>query len=106
MSKLYVGLDISQRFTHICAVDQEGNRVWQGKCLTTPEAIAGTIRAKVPGATSIGMESGALSPWLWHALKAMGLPVAGGRYGLLVVRMHAPFACLVTSSLWLDNYKS
>jgi len=31
MSKLFVGLDISQRFTHVCAVDQEGNRVLQGK---------------------------------------------------------------------------
>jgi transposase len=75
MTKLYVGLDVSQRLTHICAVDQEGNRVWQGKCPTEPAAIAETIRAKVPGATSIGMESGALSPWLWHALNDMGLPV-------------------------------
>ena len=75
MTKAYVGLDISQRFTHICAVDRAGNRMWQGKCLTTPEAIAATIRAKLPGTTSIGMESGALSAWLWHALKALGLPV-------------------------------
>ena len=75
MTKLYVGLDVSQRLTHICAVDQEGNRVWQGKCPTEPAAIAETISARIPGATSIGMESGALSPWLWHALKDMGLPV-------------------------------
>lgn len=75
MTKAYVGLDISQRFTHICAVDRAGNRMWQGKCLTTPEAIAATIRARLPGTTSIGMESGALSAWLWHALKALGLPI-------------------------------
>ncbi len=62
MTRLYVGLDVSQRLTHICAIDQEGNRVWQGKCPTEPAAIAETIRARIPGATSIGMESGALSP--------------------------------------------
>jgi transposase len=75
MSKLFIGLDISQSMTHLCAVDQHGNRVWEGKCPTNPKAIAETIRIKVPGATRIGMESGALSPWLWHALNDMGLPV-------------------------------
>lgn len=74
MSKVFVGLDVSQKLTHLCAVDQEGNKLWQGKCLTDPEAIATQIRAKVPGATQIGLESGALSAWLWHKLTEMGLP--------------------------------
>jgi transposase len=75
MTKIFVGLDISQRFTHLCAVDQEGSRIWQGKCLSTPEEISETIRSKIPGATTIGMESGTLSVWLWHALRDMGMPV-------------------------------
>ncbi len=75
MSKIFVGLDVSQKFTHICAVDAEGNRGWQGKCATTPEAIAETIASKIPGATCIGMESGPLAAWLWHALRQNGLPV-------------------------------
>ena len=71
----FVGLDISQALTHLCVVDGKGKRVWQGKCPTNPEEIAETVRAKAPSATLIGMESGALSPWLWHALKGMNLPV-------------------------------
>ena len=71
----FVGLDISQAMTHLCVVDGKGKKLWQGKCPTKPEEIAKTIRDKAPSATLIGMESGSLSPWLWHALKAMGLPV-------------------------------
>jgi transposase len=73
--ELYVGLDISQSMTHLCVVDSKGKRIWEGKCETTPEAIAETIRAKAPDAERIGMESGALSPYLWHQLTATGLPV-------------------------------
>src|SRR5271154_4870348 len=71
----FVGLDVSQEMTHLCVIGGDGKIVWQGKCLSTPEDIAGTIRSKAPDATRIGLESGPLSTWHWHALKAMGLPV-------------------------------
>ena len=71
----FVGLDISQAMTHLCVVDGKGKKVWQGKCPTEPKDIAKTIQDKSPSATLIGLESGALSPWLWHALKTLGLPV-------------------------------
>jgi len=71
----FVGLDISQSMTHLCVVDGKGKKMWQGKCPTTPKAIAKTIRDKSPNVTLIGMESGALAPWLWHALKQTGLPI-------------------------------
>jgi transposase len=73
--ELYVGLGISQSMTHLCEVDSKGKRIWEGKCPTTPEAIAATIRIHAPDAERIGMESGALSPYLWHQLTAAGLPV-------------------------------
>jgi len=73
--ELYVGLDISQSMTHLCVVDSKGKRIWEGKCRTSPEDIGETIRAKAPEAQLIGMESGALSPYLWHELTGMGLPV-------------------------------
>jgi transposase len=73
--ELYVGLDISQSMTHLCVVDSKGKRVWEGKCPTTPEAIAEIIRSKATNVELIGMESGALSPYLWHELNASGLPV-------------------------------
>lgn len=71
----FVGLDISQAWTHLCVVDGKGKKTWQGKCSTKPEEIAKTIRERAPFAVTIGLESGALSPWLWHALKGMELPV-------------------------------
>lgn len=73
--ELYVGLDISQSMTHLCVVDSKGKRIWEGKCRTVAEEITKTIRDKAPDTQLIGMESGALSPYLWHQLTAMGLPV-------------------------------
>ncbi len=71
----FVGLDVSQEMTHFCVIDGQGKTVSQGRCLSTPEAIAGTIKSKAPDVVRIGLESGPLSTWHWHALKAMGLPV-------------------------------
>ncbi|TDG04726.1 IS110 family transposase, partial [Paracraurococcus ruber] len=71
----YVGLDVSQEQTSVCVVDSNGQTLWQGKCASTPEAIAATIRAKAPEVVRIGLESGPLSPWHWHELRKLGLPV-------------------------------
>ena len=71
----FVGLDVSQQLTHVCVVDGDGRVVWRGTCLSTPEEIAATISARAPHAVRIGLETGPLSTWHWHALKKMGLPV-------------------------------
>lgn len=42
----YVGLDVSQKQTAVCVVDDEGKRVWQGTCRSTPEAIAELLQSK------------------------------------------------------------
>lgn len=59
----------------MCVVDREGAVVWRGTCRSTPEEIAATIRARAPHAVRLGLETGPLSTWHWHALKKMGLPV-------------------------------
>jgi transposase len=71
----FVGLDVSQDMTHVCVIDSNGKIVWQGTCLSTPEGISGAVKARAPNAIRIGLESGPLSTWHWHALKAKGLPV-------------------------------
>jgi transposase len=71
----YVGLDVSLEQTSVCVVDGGGKVIWQGKCASTPEAIAATIRAKAPAVVRIGLESGPLSSWHWHELRKLGLPV-------------------------------
>lgn len=70
----FVGLDVSQDVTHICVVDRDGNKVWEGSCESTPEAIGVTVQKYAPSAVKIGLESGHLSTWHWHGLKDMGLP--------------------------------
>ena len=32
----YVGLDVSQKTTAICVVDEQGRRLWRGVCATDP----------------------------------------------------------------------
>jgi len=71
----FVGLDVSQELTHVWVISSDGKTVWQGKCSSTPGDIAVTIRSKAHEVVRIGLESGPLSTWHWHALKAMGLPV-------------------------------
>jgi transposase len=44
--------------------------------VSTPESIAAVLARRAPGATRIGLESGLLSTWHWHAPKTLGLPVA------------------------------
>ena len=39
------GLDVSQEQTSVCVVDGGGKVIWEGKCTSTPEAIAATLRA-------------------------------------------------------------
>src|SRR5689334_4930105 len=71
----YVGLDVSQEQTSVCVVDGGGKVIWEGKCTSTPEAIAATLCARAPEAMRIGLESGPLSVWHWHELRQLGLPV-------------------------------
>jgi transposase len=75
MGRHYVGLDVSLETTSVCVLDETGAAVWRGKVASTPEALAATIRARAPAAVRIGLESGPLSSWHWHALRQAGLPV-------------------------------
>ncbi len=78
----YVGLDVSLKETFVCVVDACGEVVCENSVGTTPETIAKFIEKiakfiekKAPGAVRVGLESGLLSTWLWHGLRALDLPV-------------------------------
>ncbi len=73
--ELYVGLDVSLKETSICVVDGSGEIVCEGAVLSEPEAIAEFVKTKAPHAKRIGLETGPTTTWLWHALRALGLPV-------------------------------
>ncbi len=71
----YVGMDVSLKETSICVVDGSGQIVSEGTVISEPEAIAAFIKTKAAGAKRIGLETGPTTTWLWHELRALGLPV-------------------------------
>ncbi|MGO4441398.1 IS110 family transposase, partial [Rhizobium sp. RAF56] len=73
--KHYVGLDISQRETAVCVVDETGRPIFEGRAKSNPGTLAELIQRKAPFAERIGFETGAMSSWLWHELKRMDVPV-------------------------------
>ena len=75
MSEVYAGLDISDKTTHICAVDKDGKVIWQGVCATDPEGLASTLKRHCPGLVRVVLETGTLSSFLYHGLKERDVPV-------------------------------
>ena len=75
--ELYVGMDVSLKETSICVVDGSGKIVSEGTVISEPAAIAEFIesKAKAGNVKRIGLETGPTTTWLWHELRALGLPV-------------------------------
>ena len=90
--KQYVGLDVSQKETAMCVVDQDGKVLFESKVPSDPGALARVIRKRAPFAERIGFETGAMASWLWHELKRIDLPVvcidARHAHAALSVRMN------------------
>lgn len=70
----YIGLDVSMKETAI-AIRRDGQRVWRGKSVTDPGAIAALIRKRAPVAKRVVFETGPLAVWLFHALSTLNIPV-------------------------------
>jgi hypothetical protein len=70
----YVALDVSLKETSVCVLNANGTVVFEGPSPSDPSSLARIIRTKAPNAVKIGLETGATSVWLWHALRAEGLP--------------------------------
>lgn len=71
----YVGLDVGLEWTSICVIDQEGAVVWRGRIATEVESLAAAVQTRAPEAAMVGLETGALSTWLFHGLRQQDLPV-------------------------------
>ncbi len=68
----FVGLDVSQKLTAICVVDETGRRLWRGQCATDPGQIERTVRGHAGEGAKIGVETGPMTPWLVHELRGRG----------------------------------
>ena len=71
----YVGLDVSQRMTAICVVDESGRRLWRGQCLSLPDEIEQMLRQHADRDARIGIETGPMTPWLVHELRNRNLDI-------------------------------
>jgi transposase len=69
----YIGLDVSLKETAI-SVRRGGKRIWRGKCPSDPSLVAEVVRKRAAGAERVVFETGPLSVWFYHALRAEGLP--------------------------------
>jgi transposase len=68
-------MDVSLKETAICVVDDDGEIQCEGTVISQPEALAAFIKTNAAKAKRIGLETGPTSTWLWHELRALGLPV-------------------------------
>jgi transposase len=55
--KQYVGLDVSQRETSVCVVNEVGQVLFEGKAKSDPGALAALLRKRAPHAERIGFET-------------------------------------------------
>jgi transposase len=70
--KYYAGLDISNKETSICIVDQNNDIVKEGKVLSDPASINRYLKKSSLQFEAIGLEAGALSHWLATGLQKFG----------------------------------
>lgn len=65
-----IGLDVGDRITHLCALDQDREVVERARFATTPRAVRKVFGDREP--VSIVLEAGSQSPWLSAELRALG----------------------------------
>lgn len=59
--KQYVGLDVSQKETSVCVIDESGRITFEGKAKSEPCALSELLRKRAPNAERIGFETGAMT---------------------------------------------
>jgi transposase len=91
-NQLTIGLDLGDRSSHYCILNEAGEVILEQKLATTPEAMKQTF-AKVPRSL-IAMETGTHSPWVSRLLTELG-------HEVLVA--HAQKVQLITKSKRKDD---
>src|SRR5216683_4432444 len=90
--KLTIGLDLGDRWSFYCVLDEAGKIILEQKVPTTPEAIKQTF-GKIPQSL-IAMETGTHSPWVSRLLTELGNKV---------IVAHAQKVQLITKSNRKDD---
>src|ERR1700691_5566905 len=90
--KLTVGLDLGDRWSFYCVLDEAGKIILEQKVATTPEAMQQTF-GKIPRSL-IALETGTHSPWVSRLLTELGHEV---------IVAHAQKVQLITKSSRKDD---
>jgi transposase len=70
----YVGLDVSQKTTAICVVDEQGKRQWRGECATDPEAISARLLKHAGVDAKVGSRPARCRPGSSMASAVLAMP--------------------------------
>src|SRR5215213_7783158 len=66
-----VGLDLGDRYSHLCLIDQHsGEVIEEGRLRTSPEAFVRRVASEEP--MRIAVETGTHSPWVSRLLRECG----------------------------------
>jgi hypothetical protein len=65
-----IGLDLGDRWSFYCVLDEAGQIILEQKLPTTPEAMKQTF-GKIPRSL-IALETGTHSPWTWPSVSDSG----------------------------------
>ena len=90
--KLTIGMDLGDRSSNYCVLDEAGEILLEQKLATTPEAMKQTFE-RIPRSL-IALETGTHSPWVSRLLKELG-------HAVLVA--HAQKVELITKSKRKDD---
>ena len=90
--KLTIGVDLGDRWSFYCVLDEAGKIILEQKVATTPEAIKQTF-GKIPRSL-VALETGTHSPWVSRLLTELGHQV---------IVAHAQKVQLITKSNRKDD---
>jgi transposase len=90
--KLTIGLDLGDRWSFYCVLEESGKVILEQKLPTTPEAMKQTF-AKIPR-SRMALETGTHSPWVSRLLMQLGHEV---------IVAHAQKVDLITKSTRKDD---
>lgn len=71
--KYYAGLDVAMKETHICVVDEAGERVYESKAFTDPQPIYEELKRSGVNLEKVGIEAGSISGYLTKGLQDLSL---------------------------------
>jgi transposase len=72
---IYAGLDVSDKTTHICILDGDGNVLRRDVVASDPDVIAKWFHKHSRGLVRVVLETGTLSTFLYHGLKERDVPI-------------------------------